>query len=469
MVPFGMQAPRLRRVVRQACNDVGKRAELNLMGSEAELDRTVLDRIMAPLEHMLRNAVAHGIEDPEARRARGKDESGTINIELSKEGSEVVLTVADDGAGIDLDAVRAKAISRGLLKADAPVSEQVLLDMILESGFSTAEEVTQVAGRGVGMDVVASELKQLGGTFAIETKSGAGTKFTVRLPLTLSITQALMVGLSDDIYALPLLSVEGIERISHEDLEALYEADNPVYNWVGQDYRFLNLGRMMGSGDAPLPGPGKKAPLLLVRSGDYRAALHVSALMGSREVVVKSVGPQLATLRGVSGATITGDGSVVLILDLAVLVRHGLTQVLPQMVDETAAPAEAAAEAPTVMVVDDSITVRKVTTRLLERHGMNVVTAKDGVDALATLQEVTPDIMLLDIEMPRMDGFELATNVRNDERLKSVPIIMITSRTGEKHQERAKKIGVNRYMGKPFQETELFETIEELLGSKVQH
>ncbi len=470
MVPFGMQAPRLRRVVRQACNDLDKRAELNLMGSESELDRTVLDRIMAPLEHMLRNAVAHGIEMPEARRAHGKDEAGTINIELSKEGSEIVLTVADDGAGIDLEAVRAKAISRGLLKPDTPASEQVLLDMILESGFSTAEEVTQVAGRGVGMDVVASELKQLGGTFAIATKPGAGTKFTVRLPLTLSITQALMVGLNEDIYALPLLSVEGIERINHEELETLYQADNPVYNWVGQDYRFLNLGRMMGGSDAPLPGPGKKAPLLLVRSGDYRAALHVNALMGSREVVVKSVGPQLATLRGVSGATITGDGSVVLILDLAVLVRHGLTQALPQVVETAAAaPAEVASEAPTVMVVDDSITVRKVTTRLLERHGMNVITAKDGVDALATLQEVTPDIMLLDIEMPRMDGFELATNVRNDDRLKKVPIIMITSRTGQKHQDRAKKIGVERYMGKPFQETELFETIEELLGTRVLH
>ncbi|MDH5369994.1 MAG: response regulator, partial [Gammaproteobacteria bacterium] len=465
MVPFSGQAARLRRIVRQTCSELGKHAELHLNGMDSELDRTVLERIVSPIEHMLRNAVAHGIEKPEDRKNSGKPESGNIYFSISNEGSEILIKIRDDGAGINLDAIHAKAVSKGLLKEGATVSKEILLEMIMQSGFSTAESVSQIAGRGVGMDVVNTEIKQLGGIFNIDTEKNNGTTFTVNLPLTLAITRALMVMVGEDTYAVPLLSVEGVERIHASKVKEIMASDEKMYSWVGEDYQFMHLGSAMGISELKLNKDEQQLPMLMVRSGDYRVAILVDALLGSREIVVKSVGPQLSTLRGISGATIMGDGSVVLIIDLAMLIRLQSTSdsveaitpitVVPDVIEDTS---------PLVMVVDDSITVRKVTTRLLERHEMRVVAAKDGVDALAQLQETIPDIMLLDVEMPRMDGFELATNMRNDDRLKNIPIIMITSRTGQKHRDRASSIGVNIYMGKPFTEADLLDNINVLTG-----
>ena len=465
MVPFSTHVARLRRIVRQTCAELGKQAELHIHGMESELDRTVLERILAPLEHMLRNAIAHGIEPPEVRQAAGKKPTGQLHISLAREGNDLVIEMKDDGAGIDLEAVRAKAVERGLLDADAKPRREALLELIMESGFSTATEVTQIAGRGVGMDVVNSEIKQLGGMLNIDTETGKGTVFTIRLPLSLSLTRALLVHVGEETYAIPLLGVEGVERVEGDVITRLQDSEQKLFQWVGNDYRYLHLGTLLGTGTTPRPAPGDRVPLLLVRSGDFRAAIHVEGLVGSREVVVKPVGSQLSTLRGISGATIMGDGSVVLILDLGVLIRLAdAHEPLPVAAPEE--PVEEAERLPLVMVVDDSITVRKVTTRLLERHQMEVVTARDGVDALAQLQEIRPDVMLLDIEMPRMDGFELATNMRNDERLRGIPIIMITSRTGEKHRDRALSVGVNVYMGKPYQESELVDNIHRLLDER---
>lgn len=468
MVPFSGQAARLRRIVRQTCSELGKHAELHLEGVDSELDRTVLERIVSPIEHMLRNAIAHGIESPEERKKSGKAEAGNIHFSISNEGSEILIKIEDDGAGVNLDAIRSKAVDKGLIRADATVGKEQLLEMIMQSGFSTAESVSQIAGRGVGMDVVNNEIKQLGGVFTIDTEKDKGTTFTVSLPLTLAITRALMVMVGDDIYAIPLLSVEGVERINTSEVKEILAAEEHVFNWVDEDYNFMHLGTVMGINEIKLSDDEQQLPMLMVRSGEHRSAILVDSLLGSREIVVKSVGPQLSTLRGISGATVMGDGSVVLIIDLAMLIRLSAAAstedaevvtpvaVIPEVVEENAAPL--------VMVVDDSITVRKVTTRLLERHEMRVVAAKDGVDALAQLQETIPDIMLLDVEMPRMDGFELATNMRNDERLKNIPIIMITSRTGQKHRDRAASIGVNIYMGKPYTEVDLLDNINVLTG-----
>lgn len=465
MVPFSGQAARLRRIVRQTCGELGKHAELHLEGVDSELDRTVLERIISPIEHMLRNAVAHGIESPEQRKKSDKAETGNIHFSISNEGSEILIKVKDDGSGINLDAIREKAISRGLIDANTPASKEMLLEMIMQSGFSTAESVSQIAGRGVGMDVVATEIKQLGGIFNIDTEKNKGTTFTVSLPLTLAISRALMVMIGDDTYAIPLLSVEGVERISASKVKEIMASENTSYNWVGEDYNFMHLGTVMGINELKLMDDAEQLPMLMVRSGDNRAAILVDSLLGSREIVVKSVGPQLSTLRGISGATVMGDGSVVLIIDLGVLIRLAATRETYEDVTPIAvAPVKEEDTSNLVMVVDDSITVRKVTTRLLERNDMRVVAAKDGVDALAQLQETIPDIMLLDVEMPRMDGFELATNMRNDEILKNIPIIMITSRTGQKHRDRAASIGVNIYMGKPFTEADLLDNINVLTG-----
>lgn len=466
MVPFSGQAPRLRRIVRQTADEMGRQVELKMHGMESELDRQVLDRIIPPIEHMLRNAIAHGIETPRQRQAAGKPAAGTINMALSREGSDIIIHVNDDGKGIDLQAIHKKAIERGLLQPEDRATKETLLNMIMQSGFSTAEKVTQISGRGVGMDVVNSEIKQLGGLLEIDTHDGQGTSFTISLPLTLAISRALMVYVGEELYAVPLLNVQGVERIRGAQLREMMQSEHPAYHWVNEDYELMHLGNLLGGQLPPLPDDEERVPLLLVRSGDHRAAIRVEGLTGSREIVVKPVGPQLSTLRGISGATIMGDGGVVLILDLAVLVRLAAVQGEEDVIELTPQAPPVAQTKPVVMVVDDSITVRKVTTRLLERHGFDVVQAKDGVDALGQLQETVPDVMLLDVEMPRMDGYELAANMRGDERTQDVPIIMITSRTGQKHRQRALDVGVNIYMGKPYNDATLLENIDSLIGSE---
>jgi chemosensory pili system protein ChpA (sensor histidine kinase/response regulator) len=423
--------------------------------------------MIGPLEHLLRNAVDHGVEPPEVRQTNGKQEQGRITLDLHREGGEIVLQLADDGAGINLDAVRRKAIERGLMDADAELTDQEVLQFILEAGFSTADKVTQISGRGVGMDVVNSEVKQLGGSMSLDTHPGKGSTFTIRLPFTVSVNRALMVYSGDDLYAIPLNTIEGIVRVSGYELEAYYAPDAPPFEYAGKRYDLRYLGDLLVTGQQPrLSGHSLPLPVILVRGAEHTVAVQVDALAGSREIVVKGMGKQFAVVPGISGATILGDGRVVVILDLLAIIRA--QQALQSQQRLAAERAQGIADkederATLVMVVDDSITVRKVTTRLLERHGMEVVTAKDGIDAIARLQDVHPDIMLLDIEMPRMDGFEVATLVRHDERLRNLPIVMITSRTGEKHRERAKAIGVNDYLGKPYQESQLLEAIGKLV------
>jgi chemosensory pili system protein ChpA (sensor histidine kinase/response regulator) len=470
MVPFDRLVPRLRRIVRQVAGELNKQVDFVVGNADGEMDRAVLERIVAPLEHMLRNAVDHGIEPADVRRAAGKPEVGNIRLTLGREGGDILLTLADDGGGIRLEAVRHKAIERGMLDADADLSDHEILQFILEAGFTTAEKVTQISGRGVGMDVVHSEVKQLGGSMSIESTPGEGTRFLIRLPFTVSVNRALMVLSGEDLYAIPLNTIEGIVRVSPYELEAYYGPDAPRFEYAGQVYELKYLGDLLNNGQQPkLTGQSLPLPVILVRSNEHAVAVQVDSLAGSREIVVKSLGPQFASVHGVSGATILGDGRVVIILDLLATIRvlhaHLLSQLQPRLAGASTVNPEVELDRPVlVMVVDDSVTVRKVTSRLLERNGMNVMTAKDGVDAIAQLHERKPDIMLLDIEMPRMDGFEVATLVRHDERLKDLPIIMITSRTGSKHRDRAMTIGVNEYLGKPYQESLLLETIQQLVN-----
>jgi len=467
MVAFSSVLPRLRRILRQTCNEIGKQADLTVTGAEGELDRTQLNRIVPALEHILRNAVGHGLEDPETRARVGKPDTGTVHIAFAHEGSEVVLTISDDGAGINIDTLRKKAIEKGRMLPDAELSDTEILEFILESGFSTAETVTQISGRGVGMDVVNTEIKQLGGTLHINSDSGKGTSFTLRLPLTVLVNQALMAQVADATYAIQLPNIEHVVRVGRDELESLTTGEQKFFGYAGNQYQYLNLATVLHGSTPVLPEGRLRVPLMLIRTADHRIALQVDNMLGRQEIVIKSVGPQLSTVGVLSGATIMPDGEVALILDVANLIRSALAQqhgkaapLLPTI--EEARIAEE--HVPTVMIVDDSITVRKVTERLLKRYDYNIITAKDGVDALTVMLEQIPDIMLLDVEMPRMDGYELASTMRNDARLKDIPIIMITSRTGEKHRQRALDIGVNMYMGKPYQEHELIENIRSLTG-----
>ncbi|MEZ1435772.1 MAG: Hpt domain-containing protein [Pseudomonas asiatica] len=463
MVPFERLVPRLQRVVRQVASELGKQVELVVGNAEGELDRSVLERMVAPLEHMLRNAVDHGLESREMRLAAGKPEQGTIHLNLLHEGADIVIEMTDDGAGVPLEAVRRKAIKRGLLDPQAQLSDHEILQFILRPGFSTAEKITQISGRGLGMDVVHEEVKQLGGSMSIESAQGKGARFLIRLPFTVSVNRALMVHLGEEQYAIPLNTIEGIVRVPPAELAACYQLDAPRYVYAGHEYELRYLGELLQGMPRPaLLGQSVPLPVLLVHSQEQSFAIQADSLSPSREIVVKSLGPQFAAVAGLSGATLLGDGRVVLILDLLGQLR-GQQRRLARLPGGGAARRQVFGPAPRrallVMVVDDSVTVRKVTSRLLERHGMSVLTAKDGVDAMALLEEHRPDVLLLDIEMPRMDGFEVATRIRRDERLKDLPIIMITSRTGQKHRDRAMAIGVNEYLGKPYQESVLLQSI----------
>ncbi|WP_444995634.1 Hpt domain-containing protein [Aliikangiella sp. IMCC44359] len=463
MIPFESLVPRLRRMVRQISNELGKTIELSI-SADGEMDRSVLERMIAPLEHMLRNAMDHGIEPPEERRANQKTEAGSVKISMFREGSEVFIKLQDDGRGLNLQAIRHKAIEKGLITEKTELTDHELQQLILEAGFSTAEQVTQISGRGVGMDVVSSEIKQLGGVIEIDSYQGRGTTFTVKLPFTMSVNHALMVQLGDDVYAIPLANIEGIVRVSPFELEEYYANPDSRFEYAGIDYSMYYLGQILDHNrSANLQGITQPLPVLLLHGADHPTAIQVDDLLGSREIVVKSIGSQLSSISGLSGATILGDGRVVVILEMPALIRRIDATLLESGESDLATVDD---RVPVVMVVDDSITVRKVTTRLLERHDFEVITAKDGVDALSILGEQKPDVMLLDIEMPRMDGFELATIIRHDEGLKDLPIIMITSRTGEKHRERAEQIGVNQYMGKPYNEVDLLESISALLPNR---
>jgi chemosensory pili system protein ChpA (sensor histidine kinase/response regulator) len=449
--------------VRQTAKEVDKKANLELKGSRVELDRSVLEKITAPFEHLLRNAIAHGLEKPAERLAAGKPEIGEIQIDAVQRGNEVVLTVSDDGAGLNFARIREKAIASGMVPPDVELPETQLAQFIFMTGFSTATEVSQVSGRGVGLDVVKNEITSLGGRVEIASHAGRGTTFTITLPLTLAVTQAVMVRAGQTIHAIPSVMIEQVQEFKAQPYAELLAKGEIA--WKDNRYPLRSLLPLLGEADTPTPA--RQIPVLLLKSGVQRAAIRVDEIIGNREVVVKTIGPQLARLAGISGATVLGNGQVVLILNPVQLVhRDGAPapQVTvavdskPQPAPAPVAPVRSATRL--VMVVDDSLTVRKITSRMLAREGYEFITAKDGVDALQQLQDVTPDCILLDVEMPRMDGFEFTRNVRADAGTRAIPIIMITSRTADKHRNHAIELGVNEYMGKPYQEDQLLALIK---------
>ena len=463
MVPFNNVAERLYRVVRQTAKELGKRANLDIRGVQAEIDRSVLERMTGPFEHLLRNAIAHGIESPAARVAAAKNEIGQIVLSVRQEGNEFILVFEDDGSGLDLAAIRARAIDAGLAREGDVLGNAQLAEFIFAPGFSTAGKVSAIAGRGVGMDVVRAEVAALGGRIDTESTAGRGACFTIALPLTLALTQVVLVRTGSRHYAVPSVTVEQVRQLKAEDLAAAYRQEG--IEWQQHVYPLFYLPRLLG--DAEQAAESRRfAPVLLVRSGIGRVAIQVDELVGNQEVVVKNIGPQLARVTGIAGATVLGNGRIVLILNPVPLAlsaassgaaRDGVGGV------QAAGGARRAPAMPLVMVVDDSLTVRRITARLLSRENYQVVTARDGVDALEQLQKARPDIMLVDIEMPRMDGFDLTRNVRADDALKDIPIIMITSRTADKHRKYAMEVGANLFLGKPYQEQELLESIANLV------
>ena len=473
MVPFASIAERLFRVARQSAKEVDKRVNLDLRGGGVEIDRGVLERMAAPFEHLLRNAIAHGVEPRAARTAAGKSETGELLMEVTQQGNEVVIEFSDDGAGLDLERIRAKGVASGLLAEGVEVTEAQVADLIFEPGFTTAEALTELSGRGVGMDIVQSEAQALGGRVDLESTPGQGTRFVIRLPLTLAVTQVVLVAAGGRSYALPAILVEQVQQMNGEALAAAHQVGhlNGHVALHGRQAALHYLPALLGDIDMQ-PQVNQSAPVMMLKNGTERLALQVDEVLGNREVVVKNIGPQLARMAGIAGATVLGSGDIVLILNPVALLHHlaqnpeARAQYAQAVHGDTDADAGTAtrAHAATVMVVDDSMTVRRVTGRLLEREGYRVLLAKDGVDALEQLREHQPDLLLVDIEMPRMDGFDLTRQVRGDERTAGIPIIMITSRSADKHRNYALDLGVDAFFGKPFQEPELLETMEKLLN-----
>jgi chemosensory pili system protein ChpA (sensor histidine kinase/response regulator) len=466
-VPFGSLSERLYRILRATAKELGKRANLDIHGAKVELDRSVLEKLVGPLEHLLRNALDHGIEPRDVRRLAGKEETGQISLTVRQVGNEVVIDIADDGAGVDFERIRAQARAQSLVAADAVPTDGQLVELLFQPGFSTASKVTQISGRGIGMDVVRTEIAALGGRVEVATTLGKGTRFTLTLPLTLAVAQAVLVRAGGRLWALPAPMVEQVQQIKSQVLLDLYIQRK--VEWQGRSYPFHYLPRLLGD-TAHNPETLRYNAVLLLRSGQSYAAIHVDEMVGNQEVVVKNIGPQLARVSGISGATVLGSGEIVLIINPVQLAgRADVPKYDPGDAERTIgdrprAPATVVSVQPLVMIVDDSMTVRKITSRLLQREGFAVTAAKDGVDALQLLAEQVPDVILLDIEMPRMDGFEFAKTIKSDPRYVNIPIIMITSRTAEKHRSRAAELGVDLYLGKPYQEEKLLAHLREITG-----
>ncbi|HPT55113.1 MAG TPA: Hpt domain-containing protein [Casimicrobium sp.] len=543
-VPFSNVSDRLYRVLRQTAKELKKRANLDIRGGRIEIDRSVLERLAPVLEHLVRNALAHGIEAESIRQAQNKSDTGELTLTVRQQGNEVAISLADDGGGIPLDKVRSRAVAQGLIDNNENVADSQLLEFIFQSGFSTADQITAVAGRGVGMDVVRNEVTALGGRVEVNTEKGKGTTFTLSVPLTLAVTQVLLVAVGKSTFGIPSSIVDQVRQIPKKERIAAIESG--TFEHAGKSLPYRALGALVR---VPFDvSVERTSPVMILRAGDAMAAVEVDRIISNQEVVAKPYGPQLARVPGLAGLTVLANGTITLLLNPinliitqeAEAVRRSLLiepaalaapapspeQVVESVVaeeatatqvavdaDATVSPAvddalEAATETnvvaferpdtgallappaspspaalteavvlplvrptvapaphkPLVLVVDDSLTVRKITTRLLEREGYRAMTAKDGLDALQVLADNNPDVILLDIEMPRMDGFEFAKTIKADNRQSHIPIIMITSRTAEKHRNHARELGVNEYVGKPYQDEELMALVAQYAG-----
>ena len=474
MVEFEGIAERLYAVVRQASKETNKQIKLDITGGSIEMDRGVLDRMTPAFEHLLRNCVAHGIEDPQLRTAAGKPASGTITVELHHEGNDVSVEFRDDGAGLNLPRIREKALAQGIVAPDTELSDAEAANLIFMPGFSTASEVTGLAGRGIGMDVVRAEINALGGRIETSTEAGKGAAFRMVLPLTTAVTQVVMLRAGDLAIGVPANVVEIVRRTSAADLEVAYRTGH--FDDGMEQLPFFWAGALLQASSRSNEPAGKTRPVVIFRSASQRIAMHVDEVLGNQEVVVKNLGPQLSRLPGLAGMSVLASGAVVLIYNPVALATVYGDQVraasagLPSVLEadgssgagkSVVSPQLAGpSQVPLVLVVDDSITVRRVTQRLLQREGYRVALAADGLQALERLQEERPTVVLSDIEMPRMDGFDLARNIRADGALRDLPIIMITSRIAEKHREHAMELGVNHYLGKPYSDEELLSLIQ---------
>lgn len=475
MVEFEAISERLYRAVRQASKELGKRVRLEIAGGSIEMDRGILDRMAPAFEHLLRNCVVHGIEPLDARVARGKAPEGVISIEVHQAGNDVSVEFRDDGGGLDVGRIRERALQTGLVTADQELTNTDFGNLIFTAGFTTASEVTELAGRGIGMDVVRNEIQALGGRIETNFRAGEGTSFRLVMPLTTAVTHVLMLRSGKMVIGVPSNLVDIVQRVSTDDIRQAYESG--TYRYGEHRIPFFWSGALLQSSQRSTEPAGKTASVVVLRSAEQRLAMHVDEVIGNQEVVVKKLGPQLSRLPGLVAVTALASGVVALIYNPVALAAvygeqaRGFSAVEPPEATQLAGHgSEAVAqtlekEAPLVLVVDDSITMRRVTQRLLQREGYRVALAADGLQGLERLHAERPAVVLSDIEMPRMDGFDFVRNIRGDKDLRDLPVIMITSRIAEKHREHARELGVNHYLGKPYSEEELLRLVGQYTSS----
>ncbi|WP_207682281.1 hybrid sensor histidine kinase/response regulator [Desulfonema magnum] len=474
MTPMQTIANKLRRTVHEVAGKLGKKIRLIIEGADIELDRVIWEKITDPLMHIVRNASDHGIESPEIRRNLGKPLFGTVKLSALREGNQVVIRVADDGGGLNYESLRMAARKAGLSDNVNEMSEDELANLIFQPGFSTREKISEISGRGIGMDVVKENINELKGVIRVASWKDKGTQFTIRIPLTLAVVKALLFTAGGQTFAVALNEIKEILRIdprniTHEIEKVVKIGDEilPLYyltrvlNMVKEDAEksFYN--------DTPEGGLGISTrsdhPLVLVaESGGRRGVIVIGTLIGQREIVIKSTGSHLRYVKGVSGVTILGDGSVVPILNVEEILQTQMTEISAETM--TSMENLMTEKPPEIMVVDDSVSIRQVVSRLMKDQGWKVVTAKDGIDALEKLRNSRPDMIVLDIEMPRMNGYEFLSVIRVQPAYENIPVVMLTSRTAAKHRDKAISLGVKGFVIKPYNDNEFIELVLKLTG-----
>lgn len=461
LVPLSSAASRLQRVVRQTCRTTGKEADLVIKGAELQIDNELLDQLLPALMHVLRNSIDHGIEAPDDRERAGKSRRGRIELSFQQRGNQIYLHLADDGRGMDFERVRRRAVESGLIGADVPIDSRELARLTLKPGFTTTDRVTHISGRGVGMDVVDSTVRALKGNLGIESEPGRGYRLDIRLPTSLLTVYCLLVGVRGQTFAIPANEVEmAVPALEGSIAE---EAGGAVFNYHERAYPLARLHDLLG-----LPGDANVAEdkvVLLTRSDDVTRALVVESLFDSRELVTKKLGNYVPKAPGVVAATILGDGRVAQILELHILYRIDRQDV--DTVRRITAPAVAArARIATILIVDDSLSMRRALSQLVTDAGYRALTARDGMHAIRVAQEEHPDLLLVDLEMPQMNGLELTAHLRGQPETSSTPIAVITSRSTKTHRDQAQQAGANRYFVKPYREDEVLDFIDSALAEQ---
>ncbi len=455
MISLESLVPRLKRIIRQVSHELGKEIRFECLKAQGEVDRKILERLIPGLEHMVRNAIDHGIEAPEVREQSGKPPYGVITLSMFRQGNEIIIHLADDGQGIDFDKVREKAVEKKLWDPKVAMSKADAIQIISLPGFSTKSIITPISGRGVGMDVVNAEINKLGGTLQVNTRKSVGTAFTIHLPFSLSLSQALILIVGEQIYSIPLANLAAITRVPSQELKEKLKSGHGQIKYAQGTYELFYLAEVLGERKwDDYKHDFDALPVIFLQSEKEHVAFVIDKLIGSREIMIKPAGIQLQFVKEISGVSLLGDGKIVLVLNAQYLIQRALGRMQKSHNEEKGKIDETK-----VLIVDDSMTVRQVTSRLLKRHFFKPLTAIDGLDAFEVMAHTLPDIVLLDIEMPRMDGFQVVERMKGSDKYKNIPVIMITSRAGEKHRLRAMNAGADAYLTKPFLEEELLKLI----------